>query len=261
VAPTQGFSISVKHDLDAFLRRLTDVEKQEVPFVTAYALTKTAQDIKDEEVKVMARVFDRPTRFTLNALFVKPATKQHLKSHVLFKEGFGSIPAWHYLGPQVEGGSRVKKSHERALERAGILKSSEFVVPGQGFPLDAQGNMPGGMLTRILSDVGANSDPLQNTTARSRKRNRRKNRGRYVVLRPGGQSGLAGSNRNVAPGIYHRVGGNALKPVLMFVSPPQYRKRFPFYETAKAVFQQRFAMRFREGWQRYVVNSNQRKAA
>lgn len=247
-----GFELNITSNIDHLMRRIDAVERDQVPFVTAYALTKTAQDIRTEEIAVMARVFDRPTRFTLNALFVKPATKTDLVAEVCFKDGFGSIPAWRYLGPQVEGGRRVKKSHERALERAGLLRAGEYVVPGRGVQLDANGNMRGADITRILSMLGANPDPMSNTTARSRRSRRGRQRGVYFLLR--GASG--------APdGIYHRTGGRQIIPVMMFVRAPTYTKRFPFFETARRVFQQRFAHHFREGWQRYVANGSTRRAA
>lgn len=237
-----GFELNVRDNIEEFTRRLDDIQRKQVPFVTAYALTKTAQDVKEEEVQVMAQVFDRPTRFTLNSLYVRSATKQSLVAAVLFKEGFGSVPAWRYLGPQVMGGPRVKKAHERALERAGILKSHEFVVPGVGLKVDAYGNVRGGNITRILSGLSASSDPQQNITTRSKKRNSK--RARYFVVR--------GSPR--APdGIYERKGRD-ITPVMIFVSQPQYAKRYPFYETAKGVFERRFAKHFHDGWQRYVVN-------
>lgn len=250
----RGFGINAKADIAAIRRDLRVLAKDELPFVTAHALTKTAQDIKAAEIAEMTSVFDRPTRFTLNALYVKPATKTDLSAVVEFKEGFGSIPAWRYLGPQVEGGARAKKAHERRLERAGILRSDEFVVPGKGIKLDAFGNVPGGIIERILSQLGAaeqRAGYTANATARSLKRASRRNVGRYFVLR-----GTA-----AADGVYHRISVREAVPVLMFVKAPRYQKRFAFYEIGARVFDERFALRYREGFQRYVVDSARRRKA
>lgn len=235
-----GITIKLE-GMSALLRNLDDFQQRQVPFVTAYALTKTAQDIREEERRVMAEVFDRPTRFTLNSLFVRPATKANLSAEVYFKEGFGSVPAWRYLGPQVEGGPRRHKSFERALIRAGVMRADEFAVPGAGVNLDQHGNMRGGEITRILSQLNASPDPTQNIGARGPRRRSRRNAGRYFLLR----------GRGAPDGIYHRGSGREIKPVLIFVRSPQYSKRFPFYETARRVFDQRFAARFREGMARY----------
>lgn len=234
------------------MKALRNLSERDAPFVTAYALTKTAQDIKAEEIDTMKTVFDRPTRFTLNALYVKPATKTDLVAEVYFKDGFGSVPAWRYLGPQVAGGARVHKSHELRLIRAGLMQPGEYVLPGAGIKLDAFGNISGGTITRILSQLGAAEQQAgyqANQTAKSRARAKKKNVGRYFVLRPGA-GGRA--DRNVAPGVYFRAGAREIVPVMMFVKAPRYQKRFPFYERAQAVFQRKLVRRAREGWDRFV---------
>ncbi len=245
----QGFRVDAR-DAQRVIARM----RSEHPFALAYALTKTAQDIKAVELDVMRSVFDRPTRFTLNALFVKPATKTDLTAVVEFKEGFGSVPAWRYLGPQVAGGARSTKSGERRLVEAGIMRSNEVIVPGQGIKRDAYGNVTGSTMNRILSDLGARADKAQNTTTQSRKRNAGRNRGRYIVLRPGGVQGWPRSDRDVHPGIYHQAAnGRGIIPMLMFVQHPRYQKRFPFYEVAQRVADARLMHHLGIAWQRYVA--------
>jgi hypothetical protein len=244
-----AFNLDAKTNLDLVLRRLGDVERNQIPFLTAYALTKTAQDIKAEQVAVMARVFDRPTRFTLNALYVKPATKTDLHAKVEFKEGFGSVPAWRYLGPEIEGGNRRKKSFELALQRAGILDPGEYVVPGVGAKLDGFGNMRGSEISKILSQLGASPDPMQNAT-RSRRSRSKRARSQYIVLR----------GTKARDGIYLRKAGNVIIPVMVFVGRPNYRKRYPHFETAREVFGRNLAKNFRDGWQRFVASQSARRA-
>jgi hypothetical protein len=251
----QGFSIDVRSNVSDVLRAVDELQHNKVPFYTAYALTKTAGDVRQAQYESMRQVFDRPTRFTLNSLYVRPATKQILVAVVEFKEGFNSIPAWRYLGPQIEGGHRKKKSHERALERVGILKAEEYVVPGGGARLDAHGNMRGGDITRILSQLGAaehHAGYSANMTKRSRSRNVRRAGGTYFVIR---------DHASLPNGIYQRKGSKEISGVMMFVSRPVYDKRLPWAETAKRTVQQRFAMRFREGIRRFPPRPMMRKAA
>lgn len=235
------------------MRALQNLAAEDAPIVTAYALTKTGQDIKDAEVETMKNVFDRPTKFTLNALYLKPATKRDLVAEVYFKEGFGSIPAWRYLGPQVEGGGRAHKSHEKRLIAAGHMRSNEFAVPGQGIKLDAFGNISGSTIEKILSQVqAAGGSGYQANATNSRRSKAKRKSGQYFVLRPGSNNVRA--NRNVAPGIYFRSGMKGMVPVIMFVKPPRYQKRYPFYETAERVFNDRLLIRAQEGFERFVLS-------
>jgi len=244
-------AIHIRVDTSDVMRALRRLAKEDAPIVTAYALTKTAQDIKAEEITVMKRVFDRPSRFTLNALYMSPAKKNNLVASVYFKEGFGSIPAWRYLGPQVEGGGRQHKAHEKRLIRAGHMKPDEYAVPGRGARLDQYGNLSGSTIERILSQVQAAEQMAgyQANATNSRRSKAKRKSGRYFVLRG-----------NVAPGIYLREKLNTIVPVIMFVKAPRYKKRFPFYETAQSVFRQKFVGHARDGFARFVT-SRMKKAA
>jgi len=235
------FQLDISAAFDNFARQASEIERSNIPFVTAYALTKTAQDVKAAIVDSMGSVFDRPTRFTLNALQVVPATKRDLRSAVAFKQGFGSIPASRYLGPEVEGGGRAKKSHERALERAGILKAGEYAVPTKLAPLDGSGNLKGSVITRMLSDVMANPDEQSNSTAKTRARKRKRGGGYYFAVR----------RPNLPAGIYFRLGLRDIRPILLFVRAPSYSKRLPYYDIATDVTSKRLPVHFAEGLQRY----------
>lgn len=243
-----SFGFEVK--LDGAKAQLAALDRS-APFWTAYALTKCAQDVKAAEIAEMQRVFDRPTPWTRNALRVKPATKEDLVAVVDFKE-FGGTPAWKYLGPGIEGGARRKKSHERALERSGIMRSGEFAVPGQGVALDAYGNMPGNLITHILSLLSASPDPTQNVTKRSKKRAIKRAGGQYFVLR---------GSRSAPDGIYQRIAADQPpKPVIIFVRTPRYQKRFPFYEIVASTAQTNFERHFWEAYRRWPPRQAQAAA-
>lgn len=55
--------------LDKIIKNLDDMAKKQVPFATARALTKTAEDARDEIVK------DLPGKFTLRTSWWKPRTR------------------------------------------------------------------------------------------------------------------------------------------------------------------------------------------
>jgi hypothetical protein len=220
---------------------------KQVPFVTAVALTNAIKDAREAERETMRSVFDRPTPYTLNALQVRPATKQRLQAELGFKEGFGGTPAWKYLGPQVAGGERKRKRFEIALTRAGILRSNEYCVPGRGAQLDGYGNMNRGQIVRILSALGAASDAAQNTIRRPKRSTRRRNLD-YFVLR----------GTRAPDGVYLRE-GRAAVPILIFVKGTSYTKRFPYYEKGRTVVPVAYRKHFRAAWERFVVNDVRRK--
>ena len=163
---------------------------------------------------------------------------------------FGGTPAWKYLGPQVHGGGRRKKGFERALERAGVLRAGEYAVPSRFAPLDGNGNMKPGLITRILSDVGANPDPMSNTSAKNRKRRQGRGKGTFFVVRNRGK---------LHAGIYFRLGLRDIRPVLLFVGAPHYQPRFPYYEVAHEVIPRAAIEHFFVGWRRYVLPNLRRR--
>lgn len=238
------------------IRALRAIRHDDTPFVMAYALNKTAKEVKEAEIAEMKRVFDRPTPYALNALYLAPASKTDLNAVVGYKAFAGKgTPAEKFLNPQVEGGGRNAKSHEKALRAAGILRPTEFCVPGPGADLDAFGNMKRAQLVRLLSQVRASRDATQNMTAKSRKRAVAGAGGRYIVLRP--EAGDTRSNvyGRAPAGIYLRQNGRyPIVPVLLFVKAPKYRDIFAFYAVAWRVVDQRLAFHMRAGWQKAMAS-------
>ncbi len=207
----------------------------QLPFATALALTRTAEVVKLEERNEMRRVFRSPTPYTLNSLFLKPATKSKLEAWVWVKdESYKGTPATKYLLPQIQGGGRNVKRFERLMQARGYMAVNEYVVPGQGAQLDAYGNLNRGQLQRILAQLQASFDPLQRETATSRKRKarRRTRGGRYFI------GGSPGRGQHLARGVWERLTtgfGSSVRPVLLFVRQPRYAPRFKFFELAERV--------------------------
>lgn len=238
-APT--LTLNVRADVNALARQLGALGSDQIPFVTAYALTKTAQAIKADAVDGMQKAFDRPTRYTLNALAVQPATKTELRSRVDFRKSTG-LPASRPLGPEVEGGHRAHKSFEKRLVGAGLMLASEYAMPGGSVPLDAYGNVSRAYITRVLATLGVqHGRPSKSKRGQGRP-------GQYLVLRGEGRA---------PPGVYERA-GRGIRPIFIFTRAPHYQPRFAFYELARAALRRDFATHFREGWRRYGAG---RKAA
>ncbi|MFC3674673.1 hypothetical protein [Ferrovibrio xuzhouensis] len=226
-----GFKVSFSRDIGKFAKGLEDIKQKQFPFAAARALTQTAQAVKEAERQKMQSVFDRPTRFALNSLYVKPATKNRLYANVFFRE-FASkgTPAVKYLGPEVYGGKRRVKRFERAMQMAGKLPKNMAVVPGKGARVNSYGNMSPGQITQILSDLRASSDATQNRGDGKR--------AKYFVGKPG----------NGPMGVWMRKGRKArdITPVMLFIEVPSYNKLLPFYETAVRVSREVFEPKFRK---------------
>jgi hypothetical protein len=231
-------TLSVKSNIAQLARDLR-IEREDLPKRVATALTRTAIEVRKGLRDEMQRVFDRPTPYTLNSFFVKPATAADLTAIVWLKER-NVLGGPHYLEPQIFGGARTLKPFEQRLQRIGALPAGMFVVPGEGAKLDRYGNMNRGQLVQILSQLRAFTEAgydAHPTKSRRSQRNVAK-AGRFFVGRPGGG--------RLPLGVWQRIGKGAhnLKPVLIFVRGPRYSARFKFYEVSERIAKREFPLQF-----------------
>jgi hypothetical protein len=238
-------SVNVKVDIDNAIRKLTSAQKTQVPYATAVALTRSAQYAKGKLVEEMKRAFDRPTPYTLNSTYVKPATKSKLVASVAIKDnerGTG-FPPVKYLFPEVEGGKRNAKGFENLLRRAGIIPDGWYAVPGSGAPLDAYGNVPGSLIVQILSQLSASRESSANQQPAGRQKRARAGRAQYFAVSPNTPQAS-----HIKPGIYQKQGlakHAALRSIFVFTSKqPTYRQRYRFYEVAETAARTRFSIEF-----------------
>lgn len=205
-------------DLDdaAFRRQLTNLEVTQLPFAASKALNDTAYEALKHIQGRMDVVFDKPTRFTKNALMVWRATKQNLEAQVKERPSVGPR---HYLKVQEAGGSRPQTGLEKLLAANvawdGYLAAA---VPAAGAKLDSYGNWSSGERNQVLSALGAQRDSASNQSDASRKR--AKKRASYFVPKSG-----------LSPGVWKRTVSGELSKVLNFSSTaPSYTKRLGFYD-------------------------------
>lgn len=125
-------AISVRSNVRTWERKMTAIQRRQVPFATAKALTDTAGDVKKNFPRTMARRLDRPTPFTMRGMFVARATKARLIASV----GFKPIQSG-YLDKPERGGTRRPKG------RAIVLPAAQKV--------NRYGNLPKGAVRRLLA--------------------------------------------------------------------------------------------------------------
>lgn len=125
--------INMKSDISKATAKLRGVQKKQIPFAVAKALSDTAWDVAKEESKQMPAKLDRPTPFSVKAFWVIRATKQKLVATVFIKP----IQAA-YLKFQVDGGTRRPKG--KAMPVPGDVRLNQY------------GNMSKGKIKALLSD-------------------------------------------------------------------------------------------------------------
>lgn len=181
----------------------------------AKAINDTLWDVRMKEQEVMREVFDRPTPYIMGAIGYNKATAASMSGEAGIRDEQGGRHV-STLMPHIDGGGRQMRASERKFGR--------YWVPNIGAKYDAYGNVPGSQVGKILSQLKMAADPLQNATDSAR--SRRKRRGEAYFLMPDGS------------GVWVRKGGK-LQPVLLFASAPKYEKRFPYYETAEKVIDEK----------------------
>ncbi len=237
------------------LQTLDRLEREQLPFAAALALTRTAQEVQKGVRDEMEAVFDRPTRATLNSLFIQPATKDKMEARVWIKDGRsingagnlgGQEGQWGkgraastWLTPQIYGGGRSDKGFEKMLRRRGVLGSGQYVVPGDKLDLDQYGNVGKGRLTKMLSGAQLFTQEGYNANATDSRRSMRKGNRRYFMIRKGSRP--IGIAERLG---YGRGSRNNIRIVLAFVRSPSYSKRLDFFGVAERIAEDQLPIQF-----------------
>ncbi len=242
--------ISVEIKGATALRLVANGAKQ-IPFAVSRAINEVAKKVVEAESKHIASVFKGPTHRTLNAVKVfKGATKDRLEAEVGIDDGLGrktvksmgkkgTVPPAKYLLPQIEGGPRVPKRFELALQAIGAMpKGMQAVFAQRSNALDQHGNLSGAKIVQIISyfrTTKAEGYGGKMTKARKEKMAKGELKGMkwgVAYFRGGKQAGLP-------DGIWERhypngmAGKSFIRPILIYIEGSNYDPRFLFHEVAK----------------------------
>lgn len=208
--------ISVKVDISGLERRSQALANDQVPFATAVALTRTAQDAAKELNTELPHYLDKPTSFTQKAFTHRRATKWDLQALVFAKDVQAK-----YLLYQVLGGGRAP--NKKAQKLPSNIKLNEF------------GNIPRGEIARLIALAKS-----------GKKLTKYKSRKLGVSNKLDLFYGDPGNGR--PPGIYKRVvQGDQHHLIPLIVFPRQtvhYKPRFPMRTIVQRVVAQRFRSHF-----------------
>lgn len=135
-------SIQIKADTKRVKRFLSKVQKKQIPFATAKAITQTLNVAKKDVIKQLDKDIDRPVPFTRRGFRVDGANKKTLTGRLFI------LPKQNeYLKFQIFGGVRMPKGVSLALRPA---------KPGAGrIRLNRFGNIPPAQMARAQLAKGA----------------------------------------------------------------------------------------------------------
>lgn len=121
--------IKIKTDTKRVKRFLSQVQKKQIPFATARAITQTLNVAKKDVIRQLDKDIDRPTPFTRRGFRVDGAKKQSLSGRLFI------LPKQNaYLKFQIFGGVRLPK---------GVALAMRPAKPGPGrIKLNRFGNIP-----------------------------------------------------------------------------------------------------------------------
>jgi len=217
--------MTIDIDMGSFLARLNGLREQ-VPFATAVALTKTAQQVKKDLRAAMAALFEAPSNFTLNSDYIERATKTSLTAYVGVKKG-----ALSWERPEIYGGPR-QQALEKSLAPLGLPPAGMWVLPGAGAKFTSGKHVSVVWVRKIVAQIQANAPSNQ-----GKKRSRfTRNADSYFVLTQ--------KTGRLAPGIYYRASAHHVLTMLVFVRPPRYRAKFNFYRVAENSARRSFPVEF-----------------
>jgi|GEM_PF-1286322 len=214
-------SIRVNVETGPTVRYLNDLQRRKIPLVTAMALTRTAKELQRILEREVEQVFDRPVAFTKRAFAIKPATAARRTAEVFIK-----TKQARYLLPQVAGGRRqMRRSEQKFSQETG---TEFFWVPGEGVRLNTHGNVTLAQVKKIAAQ-----------------------------LHKAGGNVFFGEPGNGLPfGIWERMrvgrGAGGLRPLLIRVRQPDYRKRLDMHAIAEKHAQRIFNAEFSRAWAQIV---------
>lgn len=223
--------ITIDIDTRGIERSLSEFVRKQEPFARMLTLNQVGGEVLEAVEREIDRSFDRPTRWTKKAFYLRRATKQNLSALIERKSAVGRR---FYLEVQSQGGKRRKTGMERLLSRrlpyAGIINT---VAPAKGARLNRYGNLSPAQVQRMLSALRVQADAAQNTTNASRKRNSK--RAAYFVPSVG---------HRLSPGVYERkAGARGVKKILNFSdTSAKYQARLDIYKPARSIAKARIAV-------------------
>ena len=234
------FTIRSSGSIAQMIAEVKGIPARVIPYAASTALTRCAQRAQKVDLPAeMRRVFNNPTPYAINSLFVQPSTKDTLSARVMVKNtaGRGVVPE-NFLFPEVAGGGRKNKGFETWLRYSGFIGSGDHAIPVKdSHLLDAYGNVSGpvtrGLMSALLDSKGGATTYKLNA------------KGKKVIDKRGRAGGLIfaiskGKNR----GLFEKK-GDVVRKIFHFTSKaPVYRQRLDFTAVVQKTAEDNFKNEF-----------------
>lgn len=246
-------------DISKIVSELSDFQKKLIPQVATDTVNHVANIAAKKVREAMQEVFDRPTPYTLNSVYVLPAkvVSTEAFAYISIKDWPDKgIAAHKYLSPQIYGGGRNLKRSEEALMRRGFLPTGSLATaPGKGMKLNAYGNIPGSTMVSILSGLKAFNEAgyVANRTAKSAAG---KPKRQFVVFQPKGfKLGIweryygardMGKGARSSLKTKKQILARSIRPLISFVEMPDYKPRLHFHKIILDEYNEKYARLFLE---------------
>ncbi len=249
---------------EADVRRHVQSLERQAKFAGVVALNQTMFQVRQGVQDEMNKVFDNPTRYVVNSVSVRKASKDEPKAEVYLRyPGGKGVDPESVLQAQVFGGTRRAKRAERAFQRAGYLPSGMGMVPTSAVPRDGYGNVPGSFIVRIISYFKAFGEQGYKANMTDKRRNSlakfgRSERGFKTI---NGAAYFVSYERDrtmhLRRGIYMRRGihGSQVTPLFIFVPMPAYQPRLKFFDVARDRAAREFGPRFQAEFAKAMANA------
>lgn len=227
--------------LDGAMASLSAFSERRLNAAVATALTRTVRKIGDAWQDQLGSVFDRPTRATQNAAFVRPAQASAPVAEAFIRDRAAGTPPVEWLAPNEFGGARRVKKFEAALVAQGSMPAGMRAVPGPGAVLDSYGNVSRGQIIQVLSQLGAQYSPgyarVISASAEKRAAKALASGRKYIAI--------PRDHGKLEAGIYRREGGRQLVPIFYFTRAATYRPRSSLLKQADAIAVREFGAQLR----------------
>lgn len=160
----------IKLDTRQTIKEFDQLKEREIPFAVSKGLNSIAFATNKEIKFLLPGIFDKPTPWTINALYVVKSTKKKLEAALEYRDwatkGTPSVKIIHHL---VYGGDRRYKRSEILLQQHGIIGKGKWLVPASGARKDQYGNVLKSDISRMLSSLQATLDTAQRSKGEKRK--------------------------------------------------------------------------------------------